>query len=164
MRVTFVMGRKCSLLLLKERPQPRRGVGVQNMAREYLPRSSSARGAGDGLLRLQACLFWRTLPHGARLPYSARACKAARTGRCLGSVIVALWMLRGMPCPFFYLLVRNRLWAPVRCKVRATMGAGACELQVPHDAAPAAQLDARCVPSALCAPISDAPVVVMPNT
>jgi hypothetical protein len=31
------------------------GVGVQNMAREYLPRSCSARrGDGDGLLRLQA--------------------------------------------------------------------------------------------------------------
>ncbi len=30
------------------------GVGVQNMAREYLPRSSLARAAGDGLLRLQA--------------------------------------------------------------------------------------------------------------
>ncbi|CAL5223288.1 g5776 [Coccomyxa viridis] len=30
------------------------GVGVQNMAREYLPRSALARAAGDGLLRLQA--------------------------------------------------------------------------------------------------------------
>jgi hypothetical protein len=29
------------------------GVGVQNMSREYLPRSSSMNG-GDGLLRLQA--------------------------------------------------------------------------------------------------------------
>ena len=30
------------------------GVGVQNMAREYLPRSALARASGDGLLRLQA--------------------------------------------------------------------------------------------------------------
>jgi hypothetical protein len=29
------------------------GVGVQNMAREYLPRSALARASGDGLLRLQ---------------------------------------------------------------------------------------------------------------
>ncbi len=29
------------------------GVGVQNMAREYLPRSALRRASGDGLLRLQ---------------------------------------------------------------------------------------------------------------
>ena len=29
------------------------GVGVQNMAREYLPRSVARRASGDGLLRLQ---------------------------------------------------------------------------------------------------------------
>lgn len=29
------------------------GVGVQNMAREYLPRSAFARASGDSLLRLQ---------------------------------------------------------------------------------------------------------------
>lgn len=29
------------------------GVGVQNMAREYLPRSALRRTSGDGLLRLQ---------------------------------------------------------------------------------------------------------------
>ena len=34
--------------------QRRWGVGVQNMAREYLPRSAPAqRASGDGLLRLQ---------------------------------------------------------------------------------------------------------------
>ena len=42
------------------------GVGVQNMAREYLPRSSSARGAGDGdgLLRLQARPSWHNTQRG----------------------------------------------------------------------------------------------------
>lgn len=34
------------------------GVGVQNMAREYLPRSAAARATGDGFLRLQVrCLL-----------------------------------------------------------------------------------------------------------